>query len=159
MAKQALTEKQKKFIDFYIQTGNASEAARQAGYAEKTAPFIGAENLQKPHIKEAVAARLKELDDERAADTKEILQYLTAVMRGEADGVEFATVGTGNGYSKVEIFTKKPSTKDRLKAAEHLAKINGMFEEKVQVEVNASELLINTLTAIWKKKSGGDRDG
>ncbi len=58
MAKQALTEKQKKFIDFYIQTGNASEEARQAGYAEKTAPFIGAENLQKPHIKEAVAAIL-----------------------------------------------------------------------------------------------------
>jgi len=27
-----LTEKQKRFIDYYIQTGNASESCRMAGY-------------------------------------------------------------------------------------------------------------------------------
>lgn len=29
-----LTEKQKRFVDYYIETGNASEAARKAGYSK-----------------------------------------------------------------------------------------------------------------------------
>ena len=40
-----LTEKQKKFADFYIKLGNATQAAIKAGYSEKTARFTGAENL------------------------------------------------------------------------------------------------------------------
>jgi phage terminase small subunit len=43
-----LTEKQKRFCDYYIETGNATEAAIRAGYSNKTARFIGAENLTKP---------------------------------------------------------------------------------------------------------------
>ncbi len=35
--KNKLTERQKKFCDFYIETGNAAEAARLAGYSERTA--------------------------------------------------------------------------------------------------------------------------
>ena len=40
-----MTEKQKRFCDFYIETGNAKEAAIRAGYSEKTAKQIGQENL------------------------------------------------------------------------------------------------------------------
>ena len=47
MAKvKGLTAKQKRFVEAY--TGNATAAAIAAGYSEKTAPFIGAENLKKP---------------------------------------------------------------------------------------------------------------
>ena len=155
-----LSEKQKRFIDFYIQTGNASEAARQAGYSAKIANRIGTENLSKPVIKNAIDARLKELESKRIAKTDEVLKYLTSVMRGEGTDTVVVTVGTGKGYSESEKVTVPLSTRDRLKAAEHLAKINGMFEDKVSVEVNASELLINALTAIWDKKSkGGGRGG
>ncbi len=42
-----LTPKQKAFADYYIQTGNATEAAIKAGYSKKTARFIGNENLTK----------------------------------------------------------------------------------------------------------------
>nr|DAI28870.1 MAG TPA: terminase small subunit [Caudoviricetes sp.] len=49
-----LTEKQQRFVDFYIETGNASEAARKAGYSEKTCRVTGQENLQKPAIKSAI---------------------------------------------------------------------------------------------------------
>ena len=31
-----LTEKQKRFIDYYIETANATESAKRAGYSEKT---------------------------------------------------------------------------------------------------------------------------
>ncbi len=40
-----LTEKQKRFADYYIELGNATEAARKAGYSSKTAKSIGQENL------------------------------------------------------------------------------------------------------------------
>lgn len=40
-----LTEKQQRFVDYYIETGNASEAARKAGYSKCIANRIGTENL------------------------------------------------------------------------------------------------------------------
>ena len=55
MAKREFTVKQQKFIDCYC--GNASEAALQAGYSKKTAPWIGSENLQKPTIAAAIKKR------------------------------------------------------------------------------------------------------
>jgi phage terminase small subunit len=85
-----LTEKQKRFIDYYVETGNATEAAILAGYSEKTAKQIGSENLSKldSYIKE----RLKPIDNKRIADADEVLQYLTAVMRGEVkDTFDFDT--------------------------------------------------------------------
>ena len=129
-----LTEKQKKFVDYYIQTnGNASEAARLAGYSEKTARASGAENLTKPNIKNAIDARLKELENKRTANAQETLELLTSIMRGELESKEFAVVGTGDGFSKVEIFSKTPSTKERLKAAESMARIHGLFKDNMNI--------------------------
>ncbi|MBK6357131.1 MAG: terminase small subunit [Betaproteobacteria bacterium] len=52
-----LTSRQEKFVDHYALCGNAAEAARLAGYSEKTARVIGPENLSKPAVKEALQAR------------------------------------------------------------------------------------------------------
>ena len=128
-----LTERQKRFVDFYIKTGNASEAARLAGYSEKTAYSIGDENLKKPEISREIAKRLEELKSSRTADLKETLEYMTSVMRGEKEDVVVVTVGTGKGFSKSEIVKVPISTRDRLKAAEYLAKIHGAFKNEVQV--------------------------
>ncbi|MDQ4680759.1 terminase small subunit, partial [Stenotrophomonas maltophilia group sp. RNC7] len=78
-----LTVKQKAFCDYYIETGNATEAAVRAGYSEKTAKVIGSENLTKPYIKSYIDDRLKSIEDKRIAKGEEVLQYLTKVMRGE----------------------------------------------------------------------------
>lgn len=51
-----LTPRQKRFVDEFVLCGNASEAARRAGYSEKTAGAIATENLQKPAILEAIRA-------------------------------------------------------------------------------------------------------
>ena len=45
-----MTLKQIKFCDYYLQSGNATEAAKKAGYSEETAYSIGNENLKKPEI-------------------------------------------------------------------------------------------------------------
>jgi phage terminase small subunit len=53
----ALTARQRKFVDAYLVSGNATSAAVAAGYSEKTAYSIGSENLSKPEIAAAVQAR------------------------------------------------------------------------------------------------------
>lgn len=133
-----LTVKQRRFIDYYIQSGNASEAARKAGYSPKTAYSMGVENLRKPQVQSAIQTRLAELDSERTADTKEILEYLTAVMRGDAEEEVVVNVGTGKGYSQAQKIKAQVSAKERIKAAELLAKVHGMFVTRQEVELNGS---------------------
>lgn len=54
----ALSAKQRAFIDSYVQHWNASRAAREAGYSEKTAGQQGYENLKKPEIAQEIEARI-----------------------------------------------------------------------------------------------------
>ena len=99
-----LTPKQKKFCDYYIETGNASEAARRAGYSEKTARTIGQQNLAKRAIKDYISERMNNQDRERVASADEVIAFYTAVMRGEVR----------------DQFGIEASLSDRLKAGENL---------------------------------------
>lgn len=45
---------QRRFVEAYVETMNASEAARRAGYSVKTAGFQGSALLKRPQIREAV---------------------------------------------------------------------------------------------------------
>ena len=54
-----LTPKQKAFADYYIELGNATEAARRAGYKGKNLNRIASENLSKLDIKQYIEERLK----------------------------------------------------------------------------------------------------
>lgn len=57
MATQILSPKQQKFIDAFSLSGNISEAARLAGYSERSARQIGQETLRIPAVQVALAAR------------------------------------------------------------------------------------------------------
>lgn len=78
-----LTPKQKAFADEYLICGNATEAAKKAGYKEKAAYAMGAENLKKPQISAYIAERQKQIEDSRIADVKEVLEFYSSVLRGE----------------------------------------------------------------------------
>ena len=78
-----LTPKQKAFADCYIECGNATEAARKAGYSEKASRFIGSENLTKPNISAYIAERMQAQNEARVASADEVLQFFSSVMRGE----------------------------------------------------------------------------
>jgi len=71
-----LTERQERFAQAYVRTGNAAESARQAGYSEDTAKSIGQENLTKPDIQ----ARIAELKQAQAEDPENVLT-VEKVMR------------------------------------------------------------------------------
>lgn len=78
-----LTPKQKAFADYFLQSGNVTEAARKAGYSEKTAAVIGNENLKKPNVSAYIAERQKQIDDSRIASAAEVQRFYSAVLRGE----------------------------------------------------------------------------
>lgn len=117
-----LTEKQKRFADYYIETGNITEAAIKAGYSKKTARVIGQENLQKPAIKSYIDEKLGAMQDERTASAKEVLEFLTKSMRGELDEEVVVIEGTGDGTSEARMVKKQIGLRDRIKSAELLGK-------------------------------------
>lgn len=136
--KDKLTLKQKKFADEYIISGNATQSAIKAGYSKKTAGVIAVENLEKPNIKAYIDERLKELDDKAIAKQEEVLQYLTAVMRGQSKSAVVVIEGLGEGLSEARLINKTPDEKDRIKAAELLGKRYGAFTEKVDISGDMS---------------------
>lgn len=125
-----LTVKQQRFADEYIISGNATEAARKAGYSHKTANRIATENLSKPVIRSYIDERLDQLKKESIADQDEVLQYLTAVLRGKEK--EATLLGLGMGEQK--IVDIDVSAKDRIKAAELLGKRHAMWTDKKHID-------------------------
>lgn len=117
-----LTPKQKAFCDYFIETGNATEEARRAGYKGKNLNRIASENLSKLDIKQYIDERNKMLESKRIASITEVKEYWTKVMRGE----------------EKDQFGLDASLQDRTKAAELLGKTYGMFINKIDADVNAT---------------------
>lgn len=118
-----MTLRQKKFCDEYIICGNATEAAIKAGYSPKTAKSIGQRLLTYVTVRSYIDQRLEEINSEKIADAEEVLRYLTSVMRGEH--TEEIPILCGDGVQ--ELTAKEVGAKERLKAAEMLGKVTGLF--------------------------------
>lgn len=123
---KSLTVKQQRFVDAYIETGNAAEAARRAGYKSRNADVMGRENLRKHTVRKVLEARLKEIEDKRIAKAKEVMEFLTSSMRGEIEEEVVVVEGTGGGRSKAKTMKKQIGANDRIKAAVQLAKRYGL---------------------------------
>ena len=83
-----LTARRTRFIQEYAMCGNAAEAARRAGYSDKTAEKKGYRLLQIPEIKEGVEKTLEALKKDSIADLQEVQEFLTAVLRGKVPGAK-----------------------------------------------------------------------
>lgn len=85
-----LTEKQARFVAEYLVDMNATDAAKRAGYSEKTAYAIGFENLRKPEIQEAIQAAMEERAKRTAITQDMVLRELAKVAF--SNGTDFARV-------------------------------------------------------------------
>jgi len=130
-----MNAKQKKFCDEYLVDCNAAQAAIRAGYSPKTAKQIGQENLTKPDLRAYIDEQLLRLHNDRTADAAEVMEYLTAVMRGESTAHVVVVEGIGEGCSEAKVIQKPPDEKERLKAAELLGKRFGLFKENVSLDI------------------------
>ena len=86
----ALTERQARFVAEYLVDLNATEAAKRAGYSEKTAYSIGFENLRKPEIQDAIQTAMAQREKRTAITQDRVLQELARVAF--ANGTDFARV-------------------------------------------------------------------
>ena len=112
-----LTHKQRLFADEYLKCGNAAEAALKAGYSKRTARSIGCENLTKPYVKKYIAEQRKKIESHKIADAKEVMEFYSAVLRGEKK--ETVVIATPAG---METTTKEADLKTRISAAKELMK-------------------------------------
>lgn len=123
-----LTPKQKAFADEYLKCGNATEAARKAGYNEKSARQIATENLSKPSISAYIAERQKQIEDSRIADVSEVLQFFSSVMRGEVkDQFEMDAALSDRLSAGRELMKRYDKSDDGNKDA--LAKLDEVLKE------------------------------
>ena len=124
-----LTLKQQRFADEYIISGNATESYKKAYPSVKkdsTANTNASRMLRNAKVKSYIDDRLKEIESEKTASIKEVMEYLSSVMRGEQR--EQTLIGMGQGFQEKTYIDV--SAKDRLKAADLLNKIHQARESK-----------------------------
>lgn len=126
-----LTAKQQKFVEHYAACGNATEAARLAGY-KKPHPQ-GAENLLKPTIKAALQELTAPISHSRIATAVERQSFWSGLMRGVDI---YKNVGIDEPVPDVEM-------KERIKASELLGKAQQDFVTKVDVSGDGFTLVLN----------------
>lgn len=123
-----LTEKQIAFCEYYIECGNATEAAKKAGYSKETARSIGAENLTKPYISEYIENRLAEQRAKRIASADEVMEFFSAVMRGEVkDAFDLDPALDTRIAAGKEIMKRYNAAADRNRTSEE--KLDGLLKE------------------------------
>lgn len=152
-----MTDKQKLFVAFYLESLNGTKAAIAAGYSEKTAGSIGQRLLKNIEVRAAIDNRLAEIESEKIVKSKEILEFLSATMRGEITEEVVVQVG-GKSDIRAELLTKPLCGKDRLKAAELLARINGLFTEKTEPKTDVAQLFIDTVSNAWREYDSSEND-
>ena len=112
-----MNDRQRAFADYYIEMGNATEAAKRAGYSQKYLNTHASKMLQNATIAAYIAERTKPTEEKRIATGDEVMEFFTRVMKGEIK----------------DAFDLPPSLQDRLNAAKELAKrtvdIGGKKEE------------------------------
>ena len=114
-----LTLKQRKFIKYYIETGNASEASRRAGYA--LGKEQGYENLTKPYIRQAFMVLLDKsgLTDEKIVD--KLIELIEAKRQISAN------ITYGDADEKTVDFIEVPDNPTQIKALELLIKLKSLI--------------------------------
>lgn len=115
--KRKLTSKQQKFADEYIKSGNAYQAAIEAGYSRNYAKAQSSKLLENVGIKSYIDEQMAEIASKRIMDATEAVELLTSIARGETK--ETVYIGTADGayekHKEADLKTRISATKEILK--------------------------------------------
>ncbi len=129
-----LSEKKKLFAEKYIASGDASTSALEAGYKNR---HYGSKLLKDKDVQQYIISYTSEA---AVATAEEVLEFLTAVMRGEEWEIKVtARKDTGEKL----ILGEPPTISQRQKAAELLAKRYQLFSENTANEQNNDTFCVN----------------
>lgn len=153
-----LTDKQRMFVESYLQCWNATEAARRAGYEgdANVLAVTGHDNLRNPKISEFVSMRISEA----AMSADEVLKRLARYARGslkpfmtQGGDTLWPDLGTSEALENIDLLKKiKPKRRtggrdenqwtedeielelhDPMRALELIGKHHKLFTEKTEV--------------------------
>jgi len=120
-----LTQKQETFCIKYFELGNASEAARLAGYSPKYAATHTTRWLNMANIKERLQGLRQKAEDDSVANVLERQQRLTAFLRED-------------NYNKYGI-----SRQSNIAASDQLNKMDKLYTDGNTVNVDNRKVEIN----------------
>ena len=122
---EKLNPRQKKFAEYYAQSGNTVQSAIQAGYSENYANGLAYKLLENIGVSEYIKELSEKAKDERILSAKDRQVMLSDIARN-----------TGN----------EPS--DRIKAVDTLNKMTGEYTVKVDTTVRTSPKLAEVLSQL-----------
>lgn len=120
-----MTERQKKFAEYYAQCGNAAQSAIQAGYSEKYAGQNADKLLKNTNIADYIRELTEDAQTARIMTARERQALLSDMAK--------------NG---------KNSPADRIRAIDTLNKMTGEYTTKIQAEVRTSDKLSDVFAQI-----------
>ena len=174
-----MTPKQQRFVLEYLKDLNATQAAIRAGYSAKTAQVIGAENLAKPMVREAIEAAQAKHAANAGVTVDRIIEELAKI--GFSNMLDYVTIGDNGepfvdlsklsreqaaaisevmvedfvdkrGEDARDVRRVKFKLHDKKAALVDLGKHLGMFKERVEHTVTGG--LAEALNSAIKKREG-----
>lgn len=123
-----MNERQKRFAEYYAQSGNAAQSAVKAGYSEKYAGQNADKLLKNTNIAEYIKQLAEKAQDDRIMTAKERQALLSDIAKDDDN-----------------------ATSDRIKAVDTLNKMTGEYTVKVDTTIKTSEKLSDVF-----KQLGGE---
>ena len=129
-----LTVREHRFVDAVVKGGDTKEAVKEAGYKVKESGLTSKANslISKPNVAMAIQEGLKEYQDTTVMTGKEVMEYFTAVVRGELK----------------DQFGLEVSIADRTVAAKEIARRTIDLEQKLE----ASRQEAVSVNLNWKRE-------
>lgn len=112
---EAVTERQKKFAEYYAQSGNAAQSAIKAGYSDSYATHRTDEMLRNVEIAEYIKELSQKAQNERILTAKDRQEMLSDIAKD-----------------------KHNLLSERIKAIDTLNKMTGEYTTKIQADMNAN---------------------
>lgn len=145
-----LSHQQEMFVEAYLRCWNAAEAARRAGYSERTARTQGSALLKRT----AIAARIRERLAERTMGTDEVLARLTEQARGDMG--DFLATRSGTKRSKEGAQAVFDLERAREEGKSHLIKSVTVTKSGLRVELYSAQKALTVLSRhLEDGKEGG----
>lgn len=121
MKKSKLTAKQEAFINEYMISNNATQAAIKAGYSAKTVARSTNKILNNSEVASEIQRRREAIQNEKIATAQQVMEYFTQVMNGEIK----------------DQFGLEASLAERTKAATELARRTIDLENRTKGKADA----------------------
>ena len=140
--------KQEKFCIEYAKSGNARQAYKDAGYSvrnDRTADANACRLLTNANVKERLAELAEEAMNASIADITEMQQKLTSIIRQEAEEEVIVVINKGDFMQEAQTLTKKPSLKEVISAIEKLGKMQGAFDNTVNLNGNIGVVIVDDI--------------